>query len=565
MQTFSQTQTARLLRARVQDFFSRQADIPMEEKLLNLVLLFCAALAFLNALINLVLGIGVVMVAACMAGTLYFAGLFYLSHVKKRYRAAVFLLIAGSIYVLLPVIWFYNAGSYSGNMAYVLLFSSVAVMLSSGSGRIAAVGSLLTVTSLLMLAEHAHPEWIQGYGSQLERYADIYIAVITAAFANTVLFMIVVRAYKTERLNLEDSRNRLLYLSYHDALTGIHNRTFFERELRDAKYQSGGAAIFVLDVDGLKFINDTFGHAQGDQLLIQAVRCLRETFSEEAAICRIGGDEFAVLLHGVPLQAVETVYKKIQDRVQAENNGLPADAIPLRISVGYAHAAEAGTSLESLFRQADNRMYRQKLSLHAGDKGSIVHTIQQILSVRDAGTGDHVKRAKLLLVEFARRIGVAESELADLQLFAEFHDIGKVGVPDGILNKPGALTPEERSEMEQHAKIGFRIAQSSQQLRPIAHWILSHHEWWNGGGYPMGIAGESIPLACRILALVDAYDAMRSDRPYRAAMDEGQALAELRRCAGSQFDPVLAEQFVAFIAGSDAAVHRFRPNASLAS
>jgi HD-GYP domain-containing protein (c-di-GMP phosphodiesterase class II) len=146
--------------------------------------------------------------------------------------------------------------------------------------------------------------------------------------------------------------------------------------------------------------------------------------------------------------------------------------------------------------------------------------------------------------QLAIAAGLPESAIPDLRLLGRFHDIGKVGIPDSILFKPGRLTEEEYEVMKRHAEIGYRIARASAELAPIADWILKHQEWWNGQGYPLGIKGEEIPLACRILSIVDAYDAMTNDRPYRKAMSDEAAIAELKRCAGTQFDPVLVDEFI---------------------
>ena len=150
---------------------------------------------------------------------------------------------------------------------------------------------------------------------------------------------------------------------------------------------------------------------------------------------------------------------------------------------------------------------------------------------------------------------MSAEKIADLRLFAQFHDIGKVGIPDSILLKPGPLTSEEKTEMQRHSEIGHRIAQSAPDLAPIADWVLKHHEWWNGQGYPLGLAGEEIPLECRMLAIADAYDAMTSDRPYRQALSHAEALREIQDCAGSQFDPQLVGQFISLYdeAGPEAA------------
>ena len=144
----------------------------------------------------------------------------------------------------------------------------------------------------------------------------------------------------------------------------------------------------------------------------------------------------------------------------------------------------------------------------------------------------------------AERIGLTQQKINDLILLAQFHDIGKVGVADRILFKPGPLTNEEKIEMQRHCEMGYHIALSAPELAPIADWILKHQEWWNGQGYPLGLKEEEIPLECRIISIVDAYDAMTSDRPYRKALSHQSAIRELKRCSGSQFDPVLIESFI---------------------
>ena len=170
-----------------------------------------------------------------------------------------------------------------------------------------------------------------------------------------------------------------------------------------------------------------------------------------------------------------------------------------------------------------------------------------MLAERDYITDGHAERLHHLAEKMATAVGMRETDIADLNLFAQFHDIGKVGVSDRILNKPGPLTEEERQEMRLHCEIGHRIAQSSTELKPIADWILKHQEWWNGGGYPLGLSKNEIPLPCRILSIVDAYDAMTNDRPYRKAMLTQDAINELEQAAGTQFDPSLVQLFVKFL------------------
>ena len=189
-------------------------------------------------------------------------------------------------------------------------------------------------------------------------------------------------------------------------------------------------------------------------------------------------------------------------------------------------------------------MYREKLHRSQSARSAIVQTVMSLLEARDFITEGHADRLQGMLTKLARAAGLPESRMIDLRLLAQFHDIGKVGIPDRILLKPGPLSPDEMTEMKRHSEIGHRIAQSSPDLLPVADWVLKHQEWWNGKGYPLGLAGERIPIECRILAIADAYDAMTSDRPYRKAMSHEAAVAELRRCAGTQFDPELVNLFI---------------------
>jgi HD-GYP domain-containing protein (c-di-GMP phosphodiesterase class II) len=263
-------------------------------------------------------------------------------------------------------------------------------------------------------------------------------------------------------------------------------------------------------------------------------------------ISRIGGDEFAVILHHVGESEVADICRRFRNDLESSKtiNGL---RIPLQLSYGYAVSPDPSITSIELFRLADNRMYRDKVHRRGTSRGAIVLTLKQMLAERDFLTEDHAERIQDLVVELGEAAGLPASDMPDLRLFAQFHDIGKVGIPDRILNKPGPLTPEERIEIQRHCEIGHRIAQSSPELLPIAEWILRHQEWWNGSGYPLGIRREEIPIQCRILSIIDAYDAMTSDRPYRSALLPEAALQELQCCSGTQFDPHLVPLFIQLI------------------
>lgn len=204
----------------------------------------------------------------------------------------------------------------------------------------------------------------------------------------------------------------------------------------------------------------------------------------------------------------------------------------------------AEDNIVTLFKQADDIMYREKLHHSQSTRSAIVQALMKALEARDFYTEGHADRLQELMAKLAVILNLTDNKITDLRLLGQFHDIGKVGIPDQILFKPGPLTRDERIIMQRHPEIGHRIAQSAPDLMPIADWILKHHEWWNGEGYPLGLKGGQIPLECRILAITDAYDAMTSDRPYRQAMHHQAALLELQQCAGTQFDPYLVEQFM---------------------
>lgn len=338
---------------------------------------------------------------------------------------------------------------------------------------------------------------------------------------------------------------RLQFLSYRDALTGVYNRTFFENELTTLCDDDGTNALLICDIDELKLVNDFFGHKEGDLLLIKAAKLLKNYFADKAIISRIGGDEFAIIVRNTGESEIEAICFEIRNKLVEMKEEIKSQ-IPLEISLGYALSTESGRDVQEQFRLADNRMYRQKLH-NRNFRGSLVQTMKQMLAERDYLTDGHASRMQEMVAHLARALGQAEKNLDELRLFAYFHDLGKIGIPDRILFKPGPLSPEERQEMQRHSEVGQRIAQSSVDLQPIADWILKHHERWDGKGYPLGIAGYDIPLECRILSIVDSFDAMTSDRPYRKALSLEAAIAELKRNSGTQFDPMIVGEFVRLI------------------
>lgn len=346
---------------------------------------------------------------------------------------------------------------------------------------------------------------------------------------------------------------QLKYVSLHDPLTGLYNRAYFEEELRRLERLPADWPVSIIsaDVNGLKLINDSMGHKKGDDLLRAFAGVLTGAFLTDGIVARVGGDEFAVILRRTAEEDAGKALGRLDNAIALYNQTGPET--PLSVSMGSATATETGTSLEETFARADKAMYVDKLRAGTSAKSGIVKGLLAALAAKDFVAEGHVSRVTQVAIQLGEASGLSKKEMSDLALLSEVHDLGKVGIPDRILFKPGPLTPEEREEMKQHSSIGYRIAKASVDLAHVAHLILHHHEWWDGSGYPAGLKGEEIPLECRILAIADAYDAMRSDRPYKKAQSHEWAVAELRRCAGTQFDPVLVERFIATMGNLQAA------------
>jgi len=342
----------------------------------------------------------------------------------------------------------------------------------------------------------------------------------------------------TERQRMETEIRRL---TYHDRLTGLHNRLHFEERLAELdKAGTAPVAIILGDVNGLKVVNDAFGHLVGDELLRQAGRVMQSVLRRGDAVCRWGGDEFAAILPGLDAKQAEGVAERIRDALRQA----AAEPIPLSMALGVSSRTSPDENLTDVLRCAENSMYREKLVEARSTHSAILASLQKTLRERTQETEEHAARLRDLCLWVGQRLGLSQELLTDLSLLAILHDIGKVGVPDSVLSNPGPLSEAEWEQMRQHPEIGYRIAAASPSLAPIADLILAHHERWDGAGYPRGLRGSRIPLAARILAIADAYETMINGRPYRESIAPEQALAELERCAGSQFDPKLVRVFV---------------------
>lgn len=346
----------------------------------------------------------------------------------------------------------------------------------------------------------------------------------------------------TERKKREEE---ILYLNYHDILTGLFNRSFLAEEIKrlDTERQLP-ISVIMGDINGLKLVNDAFGHAEGDKLLVETAKILKRFCRKEDILARIGGDEFCILLPQTSGENVNLILNRINAALEEYEKNKERETYYLSIALGYAAKTIASESFESVLKNAEDFMYKRKLLENKSLHSSIISSIKTTLFEKSHETEAHAER----LVELSKVVGkellLSDEHLNELQLLSTLHDIGKISIDDHILTKPDKLNDFEWSQMKKHPEVGYRIAMASADLMHIAEYILCHHEHWNGNGYPQGLVGENIPLLSRILAVVDAYDAMTQDRPYRKGISQEDAIAEIRKNAGTQFDPRIARIFI---------------------
>ncbi len=346
------------------------------------------------------------------------------------------------------------------------------------------------------------------------------------------------------RLN-EDVRNRmratqlqLAEISETDSLTQLPNRrkattdlaAVFEAEVNES-------VLVILDLDGFKSYNDTFGHPAGDALLRRLGQRLASAVGDQATAYRLGGDEFCVI--GPGSSAERACLEATAAAALCEHG----EAFSVTASYGSTLIPAEGRSAEHAMQLADQRMYARKQSSRPSALSQSKDVLLKTLEERHPEVNGHSVQVCELAEALARELGLLEEQVQPIRHAAELHDIGKVAIPDAILNKPGPLDAPEWEFMRRHTVIGQSIVGAAPVLSFVGELIRSSHESWDGTGYPDGLGGEEVPLGARIICLCDAYDAMTSDRPYRLARTPEEAMAELRRCSGAQFDPAVVAAF----------------------
>jgi len=337
---------------------------------------------------------------------------------------------------------------------------------------------------------------------------------------------------------------KIRYMSFHDQLTGLYNRHYLEEEMQrlDTERQLP-ISIIMADLNGLKLINDTYGHSTGDKMLKRTAAMLRETCRSEDILARFGGDEFVLYLPRTP----EIEARKICGRIEAACRSEKGSDVPLSLSTGLAVKLSAEQKLINLLKEAEDKLYQNKLTESRSGKSAIVNTLLQTLAAKSYETEAHTRNMQEVAQRIGKKLGLPDSELRRLNLLITLHDIGKINIPEELLNKKEALTDTEWVVMKKHCETGYRIARGTEEFAHVADDILAHHERWNGSGYPQGLKGEAIPQLARITAIADAFEVMSNGRPYKQALSRSEIVAEFKNCSGAQFDPKLVDIFLSVL------------------
>ncbi len=375
---------------------------------------------------------------------------------------------------------------------------------------------------------------ITKYG--IERAVEYTVAPVMEENGAVVGSVLVFHDFSEKR----SEQRKIEFLSYHDQLTGLYNRRFYEEELNrlDTK-RNLPLAIVMGDVNGLKLVNDSFGHIVGDELLVKVAAIMQAGCRSDDILARLGGDEFVLILPKTDSFGAEQVIQRIKELLAKEKVG----AVDLSVSFGYEVKRDEHDSIAEIFKGAEDHLYRHKLYESLSMRSQTISLVLNALFEKNTREMLHSKRVGEICELIATKMGLSEENIRNLKTAGLMHDIGKIGIDESILNKPVRLTDVEREEMKRHPEIGYRILCSVSEFSEIAVCVLEHHERWDGTGYPRGLKGEEICLEARIVGFADAYDAMTSERAYRNALGVKEALIEINNCSGTQFDPNIVRLF----------------------
>ncbi len=334
----------------------------------------------------------------------------------------------------------------------------------------------------------------------------------------------------------KEKQEKIIYLSYHDQLTGLYNRRYFEEELKRLDTERNlPFSIAMIDVNGLKLTNDAFGHLKGDELLVRVSSVIKNECRSDEIVARVGGDEFVILLPRTSYAEAEQIMNRIYHSIGKER----LDSIVMSVSIGWDTKLSVDQKITDVFTKAEESMYRRKLSESQSMRNLTIQVILKTLNEKSRQEKDHSDRVSYFCKKIGEAMQLDLATLHETEIAGLMHDIGKITIHENILNKPGLLSEEEYDEMKRHPEGSYHILKSVDAYAYLSEHALYHHERWDGLGYPKGLKGEEIPLIARIIAVAEAYESMTSERPYKVIKTSEEALDELHRFAGTQFDPAI--------------------------
>ncbi|MDD3307706.1 MAG: diguanylate cyclase [Acetobacterium sp.] len=399
----------------------------------------------------------------------------------------------------------------------------------------------------LEIAPGMDKSWIRKYGAVAMTgqpiYFEYYDQDVNKYFENVAYsprfkqFAVII----SDVTKRKQAEQQIGYLSYHDYLTGLYNRRFYEEELGRLDIPENlPITLIMADVNGLKLINDSFGHVMGDELLKKAAQLISETVPENSVVARLGGDEFIVIMPQTDIfQAVEVI-----NDLKAKTSNEKIGAFEVSISFGYEIKETEEQDIQEIYKRAEDDMYRHKLYESNSIKNKTIELIMNTLYEKSSREMLHSQRVSEICKAIAVKMKLSNDTVNQIGAAGLMHDIGKMGIDEKILNKEGHLNFEEWQEIQRHPEIGYRILSSSNEFSEMSKYVYQHHEHWDGKGYPQKLKKEEISIQARIIGVADAYDAMTCDRTYRKGLSQKEAVRELSKNAGTQFDPEVTRIFI---------------------
>lgn len=492
------------------------------------------------------------MIVFCLATVLYISRYLFskipaLSHVKIE---EILLLI-----IILPLslafIWY--SGDFVG--AKVLIIIPV-IIAATAFGKIIGVGAALLASLLMFFID---------YRLFPELPTDVFQASLTVAAVAIILAWLVGGLLEAERKTQQD----LIELADYDQLTGLYNHRYLQESieisLQESEKNNSPLSIALLDIDQFKYYNTLYGYQKGDQLLSAIGAVLAKALPEPYYAARYGSDEFMLVLPEMKKSELDNVIEDIKNAIYQEiERIIPTDHLqPFTITIGVASYPEDQNVGHTLLRAAEDDLYRAKYSrgtdslyqsvlneinaLKITDAFPSLQSMISLINLNDRYTYGHSERVMAYSLSLAEELKLPQADLELLRYGTSLHDIGKIRIDTNLLNKPGPLNKEEWEMMQAHTVWGAQLVETLPAFKEVIPLIRSHHENYDGSGYPDGLKGEETPLLVRILRIADSFDAMTSDRPYRKALTLTEACQELDKNAGTQFDPQLVDPFIASV------------------